>query len=172
MYLVKRLGNFSRARVGAEAEAEAELGPHDTVVDTKHVGLVIHAMDKLRAAAASAQHLAAKGASGLMSAGRAAAAASSDAAKHAAAALSANPAQAAVGQEVAIGGRRLVIESLLAEGGFASVYLATNRPELAPAPGGGGAAGGALEKFVLKKMFAGGPEATAQLTAEVKLMER
>lgn len=82
--------------------------------------------------------------------------------------MSTNPAMAAIGQEVSIGGRSLVIESLLAEGGFASVYLATNRPELVAV----GGSGGRTEHFVLKKMFAGGPEAVAQLTAEVRLMER
>ena len=147
------------------------------------------AKDALRGFAASAQQFAAaaaaKGSKALdaaRDAGKHVAAASSDAVKHAGAALSSNPAMAAVGTEVSVGGRHLVIESLLAEGGFASVYLANNRPELGGGgPGGGGAGGGGgglgaggapVERFVLKKMFAGGPEAIAQLSAEVKLMER
>jgi hypothetical protein len=51
-----------------------------------------------------------------------------------------SPALALVGQEISIKGRPLKIESLLAEGGFASVYLAS-------LPNG--------DKVVVKKMFAG-----------------
>lgn len=54
--------------------------------------------------------------------------------------IGASPALALVGQEIMIKGRPLKIESLLAEGGFASVYLAS-------LPNG--------DKIVVKKMFAG-----------------
>ncbi len=72
--------------------------------------------------------------------------------------MSASPAAQLIGQEITVGSRDLMIESLVAEGGFGSVYLAT---DLAT-----------QEKLILKKMFANGPEMVAQLTNEVRLMER
>jgi len=74
--------------------------------------------------------------------------------------LSSNPAHAFVGSEVTLGGRALRVEALLAEGGFACVYLVS------------AVDGDGTEKFVLKKMFAGGSENVAQLTAEVRLTEQ
>lgn len=66
-----------------------------------------------------------------------------------------------IGQEVVIGGKALLVDSLLAEGGFGSVYTAIPLPQ---APNS--------EKFVLKKMYAGSPDLAKQLTSEVKLMEK
>jgi hypothetical protein len=87
----------------------------------------------------------------------------SDAYRHASAAaaqsLSSNPAMALVGSELRLGGKHLTVDSLLAEGGFAVVYLCS-------VVGTEGA-----EKYVLKKMFAGGAENIAQLTGEVALTE-
>lgn len=73
--------------------------------------------------------------------------------------LSSNPAMGLVGQELRIGGKHLFVDSLLAEGGFAVVYLVS-------VVGSEG-----VEKYVLKKMFAGNEETIKQLTGEVKLME-
>lgn len=78
-------------------------------------------------------------------------------------AVSGNPALALVGQELRVSGRHLLVESLLAEGGFAVVYLVSAVVAPGEPPSG--------EKLVLKKMFAGGPETVAQLTGEVKLMQ-
>lgn len=87
----------------------------------------------------------------------------SEAYRHASAAaaqsLSSNPAMALVGTELRLGGKHLTVDSLLAEGGFAVVYLCS-------VVGTEGA-----EKYVLKKMFAGGAENIAQLTGEVALTE-
>lgn len=114
-------------------------------------------------AAAQAATAAAAAGSGLRKAANEASKASSEALKHgkiaAQQAVSANPALAMVGQEVRIAGKQLFVESLLAEGGFAVVYLVS-------VVGSEGA-----EKYVLKKMFAGNPETIVQLTGEVKLMQ-
>jgi hypothetical protein len=72
-------------------------------------------------------------------------------------ALSASPAAQLVGAEVTVSGKHVVVESLVAEGGFGSVYLVT--------------VVGSEEHLILKKMFANGPELVAQLTEEVRLME-
>jgi hypothetical protein len=53
---------------------------------------------------------------------------------------------ALVGAEVSVGGKTVVVDSLLAEGGFGSVYSATTVPLVPTTPG---------EKVVLKRMFAG-----------------
>ena len=93
----------------------------------------------------------------------------SSAAQHA---LSSNPAMALVGTEITVAGKHLIVDSLLAEGGFASVYLVYTKPVEQFGAGGSGAAAGGGEKFVLKKMHAGGSESISQLTNEVKLMQR
>ncbi len=69
--------------------------------------------------------------------------------KHAANAMSAKQ-NSLVGQTVSIGGKPLYVETLLAEGGFGSVYTAV--PMTADAAGQQAAA---QNKVVLKRMYAG-----------------
>ena len=124
-------------------------------------------MDQLKAfgakAKAAAQTAAAKGSKALDAAASKSKEAFSHASSAAQHALSGNPALALVGQEITVSGKHLEVESLLAEGGFACVYLVSTKQQHGDL---------SSEKFVLKKMFAGGAESIAQLTNEVKLMQR
>jgi serine/threonine protein kinase len=101
-----------------------------------------------------------------------AAEAARDASKLAQNVLNSNPALKLVGNVITVGKHTLLIESLIAEGGFASVYLAV--PPVYPhGPHGPPASPPqSTERVVLKKMFASGGEVVSQLTNEVKLMER
>ncbi len=133
-------------------------------------------MDFLKAQAArageAARHL-----------GAAANAAARGAAAKASVIAGGSAALSSIGSTVHVGGKAYIVDSLLAEGGFGSVYAvlpeeAVRREKEA---GGGGPSGGAqlpppsalsAKKLVLKRMFAGSPELVAQLTAEVKLMQQ
>lgn len=92
----------------------------------------------------------------------------------AAVAMGGSSALQAVGTVVVVSGRSFLIESLLAEGGFGSVYTVSLASSDAGAGGAPGAprSSGSGAKFVLKRMFAGSPELAKQLTAEVALMQR
>ena len=111
-------------------------------------------MDKLQA-------FGSKVAAGARSAASAAASASRAVAHEAATLVNSSPAHAIVGTNVTVAGRTFYVESLLAEGGFGSVYAVSVATE----------SGGSEKKFVLKKMFAGSPELVQQLSAEVALMK-
>ena len=76
---------------------------------------------------------------------------------------------------MSVGGKSYYVESLLAEGGFGSVYTVVPEEALERDKEGRvvvRAEGGAAKKLVLKHMFAGSPELVAQLSAEVKLMQQ
>jgi serine/threonine protein kinase len=111
-------------------------------------------MDKLQA-------FGSKVAAGARSAASAAASASRAVAHEAATLVNSSPAHAIVGTNVTVAGRTFYVESLLAEGGFGSVYAVSVATD----------SGGSEKKFVLKKMFAGSPELVQQLSAEVALMK-
>jgi hypothetical protein len=89
---------------------------------------------------------------------------------------STSPAANLVGSVVPLGGREYYVESLLAEGGFGSVYaVSVYEGEEAHGGGSGGVGGGSRppkERLVLKRMFAGSPELVKQLQGEVKLMRQ
>ena len=107
--------------------------------------------------------------------GSAASAAARGAAAKASVIAGGSAALAAIGSTVTVAGKCYVVDSLLAEGGFGSVYAVL--PEEAvrgEKEGGGGAssASSAHKKLVLKRMFAGSPELVAQLSAEVRLMQQ
>ena len=92
---------------------------------------------------------------------------------------------AMVGQIVSVSGRVLIVDSLLANGGFGSVYLVKTLPQRAVQAIQGGTTlplheintivqtspEFTQESFVLKKMYAASPELAKQLTSEVTLME-
>ena len=126
-------------------------------------------MDYLKAQAArageAARHL-----------GSAASAAARGAAAKASVIAGGSSALSAIGSTVAVAGKGYVVESLLAEGGFGSVYAVLPeeavRKEKEGGGGGGSSSSGAHKKLVLKRMFAGSPELVAQLSAEVRLMQQ
>jgi serine/threonine protein kinase len=125
-------------------------------------------MDYLKAQAArageAARHL-----------GSAASAAARGAAARAAVVAGGSAALSAVGTTLTVSGKHYVVDSLLAEGGFGSVYAVIPAEEAArdkEGGGGGVSTSGASKKLVLKRMFAGSPELVAQLTAEVRLMQQ
>ena len=111
--------------------------------------------------------------------GSAASAAARGAAAKASVIAGGSAALSAVGTTLAVSGRHYVVDSLLAEGGFGSVYAVVPAEDAARDKEGEGLASTSStntsssgKKLVLKRMFAGSPELVAQLTAEVRLMQQ
>jgi len=109
----------------------------------------------------------------MSAASKVASAAVREASKNASQLAGGSGALAALGTTVVVSGRGYVVESLLAEGGFGSVYTVLPE-EIVRAQGEGAEISGASlssKKLVLKKMFAGSPELVQQLSTEVTLMK-